>query len=302
MTPFKQSSITRKLTSIIMLTSCIALLLACAAFVIHELFSFRSSLVSHMSMLAEITGTNCAAALSFNNPKDAEKTLASLSIDSQIMAACIYKNGRAWAKYPSTLKTESLPVPPATASHRFERDALMLFKPLLDPDNGEQIGMFFLESNLTQMYSRLRQYVEIASAVLVISLIVALVLSARLQRLISEPVLRLSDTARIVSEKKDYGLRAQKQSQDEVGVLIDSFNDMLAQIQKRDTELQEARVTAERANQAKSNFLSFMSHELRTPLTAIIGFSEMLIAEVEGEGRAEWADDLARVHYSGKYL
>jgi len=76
-------------------------------------------------------------------------------------------------------------------------------------------------------------------------------------------------------------VRAQKQSNDEVGVLIDSFNDMLAQIQKRDTELQEARVAAERANQAKSNFLSFMSHELRTPLTAIIGFSEMLISEVE---------------------
>src|SRR5207245_4051967 len=77
---------------------------------------------------------------------------------------------------------------------------------------------------------------------------------------------------------------------------------MLTQIQKRDTELREARVTAERANQAKSNFLSFMSHELRTPLTAIIGFSEMLVSEVEAAGRREWVDDLRRVHDSGKYL
>src|SRR5947199_6770392 len=127
-------------------------------------------------------------------------------------------------------------------------------------------------------------------------MLVALLLSSRLQRLISDPVLKLSDTARIVSEKKDYGLRAQKQSQDEVGVLIDSFNEMLVQIQKRDTELQEARVTAERANQAKSNFLSFMSHELRTPLTSIIGFSEMLIADIQAENRPEWVDDLHRVH------
>src|SRR5262249_24543630 len=119
---------------------------------------------------------------------------------------------------------------------------------------------------------------------------------------ISGPVLQLSETARVVSHEKDYSLRAEKQSEDEVGVLIDSFNDMLAQIQKRDTELQEARVTAERANAAKSNFLSFMSHELRTPLTSIIGFSEMLLVELETERRKDWADDLRRVHDSGKYL
>src|SRR5207302_3943015 len=97
-------------------------------------------------------------------------------------------------------------------------------------------------------------------------------------------------------------LRAQKHGNDEVGALIDSFNDMLAQIQKRDHELQEARIAAEQANQAKSNFLSFMSHELRTPLTAIIGFSEMLVSEIEPEGRREWVEDLRRVHDSGKYL
>src|SRR5947199_157940 len=198
MTRFKQSSIKRKLTWIIMLTSCAALRLACGAFVIHELF--------------------------------------------------------------------------------------------------------FLRSDLTQMYLRIRQYVEIASAVLVLSLIVALGISTRLQRLVSDPVLKLSDTARIVSEKKDYGVRAQKQNEDEVGALIDSFNEMLTQIQKRDLELQEARLTAERANQAKSNFLSFMSHELRTPLTAIIGFSEMLVSDVEAAGHKEWVEALRRVHDSGKYL
>jgi len=101
---------------------------------------------------------------------------------------------------------------------------------------------------------------------------------------------------------RDYSLRASRQSQDEVGVLIDSFNEMLAQIQKHDSELQEARDQANRANQAKSNFLSFMSHELRTPLTAIIGFSEMLLSSAEAESRAEWADDLRRINDSGKYL
>jgi len=131
---------------------------------------------------------------------------------------------------------------------------------------------------------------------------VSFFLSARLQRVISGPVLKLAETAHVVSREKDYSVRAQKHADDEVGVLIESFNDMLAQIQKRDAELQEARLAAERANQAKSNFLSFMSHELRTPLTTIIGFSEMLLAEVETEGRPEWVEDLRRVHDSGRYL
>ena len=137
---------------------------------------------------------------------------------------------------------------------------------------------------------------------MLVVLAISFILSARLQRVISGPVLKLAETARSVSENKDYSVRAEKHGDDEVGALIESFNEMLAQIQKRDAELQEARLVAERANQAKSNFLSFMSHELRTPLTTIIGFSEMLLADVETEGHREWVEDLRRVHDSGRYL
>src|SRR2546422_138811 len=104
---FKNLSLQRKLTAIIMLTSCIALLLACAAFVGYELFTFRSNLVSEMSTLADITGKRCTVALSFNAPgmaDEAEKTLADLSGDSRILAACIYKDGKVWARFPKTLK------------------------------------------------------------------------------------------------------------------------------------------------------------------------------------------------------
>ena len=123
MRSFKDRSIQSKLTSIIMLTSCIALLLACAAFVGSEVFTFRSNLVSEISTLAEITGKNCAAAVSFNMPADAEKTLANLSGESQLMAACIYREGKIWARYPQTLKDDAFPAAPATASHSFAREA-----------------------------------------------------------------------------------------------------------------------------------------------------------------------------------
>src|SRR5258708_6641582 len=159
-----------------------------------------------------------------------------------------------------------------------------------------------MKSSRDQMYSRLRGDVGTVLGVLLAASLVALIISGKLQGLISLPILQLSQTARDVSEKKDYSLRASSQTHDEVGTLIDSFNEMLAQIQKRDTELRSARDSANRANQAKSNFLSFMSHELRTPLTAIIGFSEMLLSSVEAEKRREWADDLRRINDSGKYL
>lgn len=302
MTRFHQSSIKRKLTSVIMLTSCVALLLACSAFLIYEWSSLQHDLVSQMSTLAEITARISAANLDFDRPDEAQRTLSYLSSDGHIVAACVYKSGQIWAKIPADLKDQSFPQVAEPPGHRFEKDTLLVFKNILDRDNAQQIGVLFLKSDLGRIYSRIHRSFAIVSAVLVLAMVVALVLSARLQRVISEPVLKLSDTARIVSEKKDYRLRAEKQSEDEVGVLIDSFNEMLTQIQKRDTELQEARFTSERANQAKSSFLSFMSHELRTPLTSIIGFSEMLITDVQAEGRHEWAEDLRRVHDSGRYL
>jgi signal transduction histidine kinase/CheY-like chemotaxis protein len=303
MNRFQNLSIKSKITLVATLISCVALLLACVALITYELFSFRAGLVSEISTLAEITGKNCTVPISFDRPEEAELVLANLSSEKQILAAGVYKDGKLWAKYPHARPDGDFPSRPSDEPPHFGQNSLELFAPVRDTEkDNRQIGSIYLQSSLTTMYSRLSNYVHIAIVVAIVSLVVALLISARLQRVISKPVLDLSATAREVSEKKDYSLRAVKNSGDEVGVLIDSFNGMLAQIQKRDTELQEARVAAERANQAKSNFLSFMSHELRTPLTAIIGFSEMLISEVQEEGRRDWEEDLRRVHDSGKYL
>jgi len=299
---FKDLSIQRKMTWIIMLTSSIALLLACAAFVAYELYTFRNTLVAEMETIAGIMSKNCQSPIEFNQPEKAvELTLRNLGDDPRIIAACIYVDGKVWAKYPETALETQFPGQPAPTGHRFG-STLEVFRPIFDKQGKEEIGTLFLRSRVDQINSRLRKYVGIVAVVLVASLAAALILSAGLQRVISKPLVDLSATARTISGKKDYSLRARKDANDEVGALIDSFNDMLAQIQKRDAELQESRLVAERANQAKSNFLSFMSHELRTPLTAIIGFSEMLIAEVEADGRKEWVEDLRRVHDSGRYL
>ena len=108
---FNNLSIKSKMTLIITLTSCAALLLACSGFVAYELFSFRNNLVLELTTLAEITGKNCAVALSFNRPSDAEGTLSNLSGESQIIAAGIYKDGKIWARFPAALQDAATGIP-----------------------------------------------------------------------------------------------------------------------------------------------------------------------------------------------
>jgi signal transduction histidine kinase/CheY-like chemotaxis protein len=146
------------------------------------------------------------------------------------------------------------------------------------------------------------RYVQILLLILVIVSGLSFFFSSRLQRLISGPVLELDRIVRKVSEDGDYSVRAPRRSRDEVGRLIDGFNDMLEQIELRDQELMIARDRAEQANRTKSVFLANMSHELRTPLTAIIGYSEILEDDARELGLEDFLPDLQKIQAAGKHL
>ena len=234
-------SIRRKQTLIIMGTSSVVLLLACAAFSIYEVITFRKAMVQDLSTLAEMMGYNTAAALDFNDAKSAGETLSALHAEPGIIGACIYtKDGKVFASYDRT-NDSTIYTPPALHAngYAFEGQRLTLSRPIVH--QGETVGTVYLESDMQALYSRLTRYAGIVGLVFAASVLIAFVLSNRLQRLVSGPILDLARMARSVALEKNYGLRARKQSNNELGELVDGFNDMLAQIQGRDAALQTAR-------------------------------------------------------------
>lgn len=252
---FARANFQRKLTLIVMLSSSVALLLACAGFVSYELLTFRQSLLRDISSEASLIGEQSAASLVFDRPDEAAQNLDVLRVRPHIVSACLYRNGRVFATYTRDAGASEV-FPPASdaVSHRFTGGDLLVFQPILSSD--QPVGSLYLRSDLGEVRSRLTRYAGIAALVLMASFLVSWFVSSRLQRVVSEPVRHLAETAREVSEKKNYALRAVKHGEDELGALIDGFNEMLGQIQARDGELQSARDGLEVRVQERTRDLS----------------------------------------------
>lgn len=237
MRAFHNLSIQRKLTLIIMLTSSVALLLAAAVYGIYDLLKLRRSMAQDLAVLGEIIGSNSRAALVFNDPNSAEETLAAMAAEGHVVAAILYtKDGKVFAQYLRSDSREHFTPPPVQQWRTaFENDYLFLFRPIMHED--EEIGTIYLQSDMREFYSRLKQFVSIGGLVMLAVCCVAFLLASRLQKLISAPILHLTQTAWVISAEKNYSIRAVKHSSDELGFLIDRFNEMLARIQDRDKEL-----------------------------------------------------------------
>ena len=232
--------IRRKLIVITMLTSCLTLLLACVAVVIYEQVTFRTAMVNDLLSTAKMIGDNSSAAISFNDPASAEQTLKSLSADPHIMGGAVYdKEQKPFARYQRAgLPGGFTPPPVGFDGYRFADNQLELFQKI--ELAGETVGIVYIQSDLGEMRTRLWRYALILLVVMLTASVVAFLLSTRLQRVISEPISHLATVAGTVATNRNYSIRATKQSEDELGRLIDGFNEMLNQIQSRESALQEA--------------------------------------------------------------
>src|SRR6266446_2472971 len=237
--PFQDLPIRRKVTAVIMLTSIIALLLTAAAFMVYDAISYRGLMAHNLSIISSIIADNSSGVLAFPNTEpEAEAILARLRADPHIVAAALYnEKGQLFVHYPPNLSIAEFPATPRkTGPPVFENGYLIVFQPVIQAD---RIGTAYLKSDLKALTERLRLYAMIALLVLLGSALVAYALSNAFQRHISAPILALTNIATVISERRDYSVRAAKVSRDELGLLTNAFNEMLTRIQEQTVALRE---------------------------------------------------------------
>jgi signal transduction histidine kinase len=293
--------IKHKLTAIIMLTSVVALMLGLMAFVVWEYFDIKTQMVANLFTHASIVADNSRAAVAFDDAKGAQNILNALRASPSITHAHIVKaDGNSFASYNLDPNDQSVHILDLRGNnYAFSGNALNLKQDIIQ--DGEKIGTIYLQAGLGELHSGIMKIAYIGLMIAVIVIFVTYLLSSRLQKIISGPILRLAITAKDVSENKDYSTRAIKHSNDEVGLLIEAFNEMLFEIQQRDTELREINEKLEirvkertadlvianqqleelntelkstiskltTANRELSDFAHVAAHDLKAPLRAI---------------------------------
>jgi diguanylate cyclase (GGDEF)-like protein len=234
-----KASIRRKLTVLIAGTTAITLLLASMTFAIAGLISFRRSLDQKLTIMAEILGRNSTAALAFGDKKVARDVLATLDAERSIESAAVFdRSGRLVAQYVSKTTPGVLPTSTAGLTSEDAWGRLQVVHPIVL--DGEMLGTVYLQSSMIDITQRMELLALLTLGTIIVCSGVAIVLSSKLQTWISGPIVELAHTARMITAHRNFALRVEADgSDDEVGLLVQDFNRMLADIEQQDHQLRQ---------------------------------------------------------------
>ena len=234
--PAHARPIQRTLMMVILLTCGAVMLITSGAFFAYEYLTFRQLTLRNLEILGEAIAANSTAALAFDNPDDAREALSAFKAQPHVRAARLYLNdGRLIASYPDGAGAPSASAP-RRDGYRFEDGLLRGVQPVVQENR--RMGTLYLESDLGEITQQLELFVAIGAAFLLISCVAAYLISRRLQRVVSGPVLTLAATAQRISAQSDYTVRAERPHGHEFGQLTDAFNHMLTRIEGDQSKLQ----------------------------------------------------------------
>jgi signal transduction histidine kinase/CheY-like chemotaxis protein len=330
-------SIRARLTSLLAAITAAALLSSSVAYFLYEVLTIRATLTQELTTQAQVVGSNAVNSLKFDRADRAQTALESLRASAHVEAAAIYNlsgevfssdlgPSRDIAVYPKNLDLSVLPkLPTYLPGPQMVDGHMEVWREISTPDG--PVGYIFIRANLSEVRQRAFRAMGIQGVILIVVFGLVFLASTQLQGMVSDPILKLAEAAKRISEERDYSIRVAEDGDGEIQVLAASLNGMLEEIQRRDRQLTEnqsqlevqvvertdelirvntqllmAKERAEEASRAKSAFLANMSHELRTPLNAILLYSELLQDDATEQGMDALVPDIQKIHGAGRHL
>lgn len=283
-------SISNKLMVVIMATTFIALLVYGVIMLVYDIRSYHDALIRDMATQANIIAEVSAPALEFDDAATAKANLELLRTRPMIVSAALYTGeGELFAEYsisgaPRLAWREE---PQAIDEYTVERDRIQVWKRIVK--DGQTLGTIYIRASY-QIQSRLIDYALILACVMGASLGLATLIAIWLRGAVTKPIYAVTDVARRVMQSRDFSLRAAKFTEDEIGVLVEAFNDMLSEVERRAKALEDSNRSLEQemgirlaaedalrfADRRKDEFLATLAHELRNPLAPLINSLRLL--------------------------